>query len=101
MDNEDDKLFEEIIEASDLNNWFEEQKRSNQLTIGDIYEGIAIVSQTQVELHQYLMKVMTTIYENNKAGHQVGELPRLTPKQVVALMNIFENAALFTEEFRD
>ena len=99
MSYEEDKIFEEIIEASDLKKWFEDHKQLNQLTIGDIYEGISIISQAQVELHQYLMTVMRTIYENNQAGHIVSELPKVTARQVIALVNIFENAAIFIEDF--
>lgn len=100
-DEDQDRLFEEIIEQTDLRKWFEEQKNSNQLTIGDVYEGISIVSGAQVELHQYLMTVMRSIYNNNKAGHVVEDLPRLSSRQVVALINIFENAAIFVEDFKD
>ncbi len=97
----DDEAFEEIIEGSELKKWFEDNMAMNQLTIGDLYEGSCILSQVQVELHTYLMKVMKTLYENNKAGEVITQLPRLTPKQVVSLINIFENAQIFLEDFKD
>lgn len=97
-DKDDDELFEDIIEATELKKWFEEA-HPHQLTIGDVYEGVAIVASMQVELNQYLKDVVTAIYNNNQRGEIVDETPKLTTKQIVHLMTIFESAAEFLEEF--
>ena len=95
-DPDEDQLFQEIVNNSNLED-LQSENEKHTLTLGDVYEGIAIVSQVQVEIHRYLQGVMSAIYENNKAGEVVKDFPAITPTQASCLLAIFEAAAVFLE----
>jgi hypothetical protein len=92
----DDEIFESIVQENELEQWVHANGPAS-ITISDIYEGVAILSSVQVDLHEYLKTIISAIFENQKAGHELEELPQLTGKQVVYLKQIFESAALFLE----
>ena len=94
---DDDEIFDSIMEENDMAGWLK-QSHVNAITIQDIYEGLSLMSDVQVDLHEYLKTVILAIFKNNKAKNYVEEIPQLTQKQVVHLKQIFESAALFLEE---
>ena len=89
--------FDAIVQSNNLEDWFKETQ-PHVLTIADVYEGIAILSSVQVDLHQYLNEIISALFANNRAGEEVQEVPRLTKKQVSHLQQVFESAATFLEE---
>lgn len=94
---DDNEIFESIIEENNMEAWLK-KSRLDSITISDIYEGLAILSGLQADLHEYLKLVINCVFQNNQAGFEVEELPQLTSQQVGYLKQIFESAALFLEE---
>jgi hypothetical protein len=92
----EDEIFESIIQENELEQWIHANSH-NTITVSDIYEGIAILSSVQVDLHDYLKLIINAIFANQKAGYEVEELPRMTGKQIANLKQIFESAAIFLE----
>lgn len=95
--NSDDE-FDKIISNNGLDDWFKETS-SPELTLGDLYEGICILSSAQVDLHHYLKDVLETLRLNNQAGNRVKKVPRITPVQAELLLRMFEDCASFSEQF--
>lgn len=92
----EDEMFESIIQENELEKWIHNNTH-NSITVSDLYEGIAIMSSVQVELHDYLKSIIKAIFQNQKAGFEITELPQLSGKQIANLKQIFESAALFLE----
>lgn len=98
MSEEDDK-FDEIIEGSGLAEVFDEMFPS-VLTLGDLYEGLALMSNVQVDVHDYLKSVIRTIQYNHRSSSDWtrSEIPQMSVGQATALSNIFKWTALFLED---
>jgi hypothetical protein len=92
-----DDIFNSIVENNGLEDWLEKTK-ANSITIGDIYQGLAILSSMQADMHEYLKDVIRVVFKNNNAGFQVEPLPELSSIQVAHLKQIFESAAIVLEE---
>jgi hypothetical protein len=88
----EDNQFDDIVENSDLNGWMEERKK---LTFGDIYEGMAMLSSLQVEIHDYLRHAINRIKINAESKEDIQTMPVLTQKQIASLMSIFEDTSNF------
>jgi hypothetical protein len=91
----EDNQFDDIVENSDLNGWMEERKK---LTFGDIYEGMAMMSSLQVEIHDYLRHAIDRIRLNSESKESIQTMPSLTQRQIASLMSIFDDTATFLED---
>lgn len=93
-----DKEFEDIIRNNGLDNLFD-SGNGRPLTLGDLYEGINLLSGAQVDLHHYLKEVLVALRTNNQLGYKKQELPSVSRQQVRLLARIFEDCAKFSEGF--
>lgn len=94
---EKNEEFEAILKHNDMLDMYNDSQKS-MLTLGDLYEGLAIISSVQADLHNYLYSVVKAIQNNNRAGELVNEIPQLKASQAAQLLQIFELGELFLEE---
>ena len=87
--------FDEIISHNNMEHLYGE---NGVMTIQDVYEGLAILSNLQADMHRYLRDVMMTIYQNTRSGKNPGDFPQLSNEQVLYLEKTFNAAAQFLEE---
>lgn len=100
MNDEEQDQFDKIIQDNNLENLFKHNSGINPtLTLGDLYEGINILSSAQVDLHHYLKDVLEGLRANNQSGYEVVKVPMLTKRQADLLTRIFEDCARFSEDF--
>lgn len=89
--------FEEILKHNDMLDMYNDSQKF-LLTLGDLYEGLAIISSVQADLHNYLHAVVRAIQSNNRAGQNINEIPQLKASQASQLIQIFELGGMFLEE---
>ena len=97
MSNDD---FDEIINTSSMREWMAD-KANTELTVGDLYELLNILSSIQVQIHAFLKGVISAIIDKNKPGKVAKEMPGMNQKQIAALMNILDASMAFLEEELD